>query len=185
MKVTPLELPGVLHLQADVHPDDRGWLMEVFRAERYAAAGIHAPFVQDNHARSVKGTVRGLHWQRHHAQGKLLTVLHGTIYDVVVDVRRHAPTYGQWVGITLAAGTGDQIWVPPDYAHGFCVVSEVADVLYKCTDVYVPGEGRGVRFDDPTLAIPWPTDAPVLSAQDARLPWLADLDPTDAPGGGR
>ncbi|MCB9679919.1 MAG: dTDP-4-dehydrorhamnose 3,5-epimerase [Alphaproteobacteria bacterium] len=186
MKVDALGLPGVLLVTADVHRDRRGALTEVWQAARYAELGLTLPFVQDNHAHSVRGVIRGLHWQLDRPQGKLVTVLQGCIWDVVVDVRP-GPHRGRWVAAELAAGSGRQLWIPPGYAHGFVVCSDTADVLYKNTAPWLPGRGRGVRWDDPELALPWPVDVPVVSDADAALPWLADVAAGDLPaadGGG-
>ncbi|HMV70092.1 MAG TPA: dTDP-4-dehydrorhamnose 3,5-epimerase [Myxococcota bacterium] len=180
MKVEELGLPGVLLLHADAFPDERGLFCEVFRESRYAELGIGG-FVQDNHSRSRRGVVRGLHFQLRHPQAKLLTVLRGEIFDVVVDIRVGSPTFGQHVTAVLSGGSGRQLWVPPGYAHGFCALED-SDVLYKCTDVWHADDSRGVRWDDPLLAIPWPIAEPVMSGADRRLPGLAELVADDLPG---
>jgi dTDP-4-dehydrorhamnose 3,5-epimerase len=174
MKVIQTELPGVLLLEPKVFGDARGFFFEAYHAGRYAEAGIPATFVQDNVSRSVRGTLRGLHFQEPHAQGKLVQVLAGAVYDVAVDVRRGSPHFGRWVAYELSADNKRQLWIPPGFAHGFCVVSESADFSYKCTDFYAPPCERGVLWNDPDLAIPWPVQTPLLSAKDAQAPRLAD-----------
>ncbi|WP_141618125.1 dTDP-4-dehydrorhamnose 3,5-epimerase [Myxococcus sp. AB036A] len=174
MKVTPLEIPEVLLLEPKVFGDDRGFFMEMFHAARYAAVGIPGPFVQDNYSRSAKGTLRGLHFQEPQAQGKLVQVLAGAVYDVAVDVRRGSRTFGQWVAAELSSDNRRQLWIPPGFAHGFCVVSDSADFHYKCTALYAPETERSVVWNDPDLAIPWPVSEPLLSPKDAQAPRLRD-----------
>jgi dTDP-4-dehydrorhamnose 3,5-epimerase len=174
MKVTPTTLPEVLLLEPAVFGDDRGFFLESYQARRYAEAGISASFVQDNQSRSTRGTLRGLHFQEPQAQGKLVSVLQGAVYDVVVDIRRGSPRFGQWVGIELSGRTHQQLWIPPGFAHGFCVTSESADFFYKCTAYYAPEHERGIAWNDPDLAIPWPIKAPLLSRKDAAAPRLKD-----------
>jgi dTDP-4-dehydrorhamnose 3,5-epimerase len=174
VKVHETALPGVLLLEPQRFGDDRGFFMETFHARRYAEAGISGTFVQDNFSRSAKGTVRGLHFQEPNAQGKLVQVLAGAVYDVAVDVRRGSPTFGRWVGVELSAENRRQLWVPPGFAHGFCVLSESADFFYKCTDFYSPSTERSIAWNDPELAIPWPVSAPLLSPKDAAAPRLKD-----------
>ncbi len=181
MTVTELDLPGVLLVTPPTYADARGFFRERYRAERYRAAGIAAAFVQDNHSRSRRDVLRGLHFQRRHSQGKLVECLRGTVYDVVVDLRAHSPAFGRWLGVELSDADGRQLWVPPGMAHGFCALSDWADVLYKCTDVYRPADEGGVAWNDPSLAIAWPLDRPALSEKDRRLPRLADLLPADLP----
>jgi dTDP-4-dehydrorhamnose 3,5-epimerase len=181
MRVEELELPGVLLVHADVLEDARGFFMEVHERDRYEAVGISGAFVQDNHSRSTRGVIRGLHYQLRRPQGKLITVIRGAVFDVVADVRPDSPTFGRWVGVRLGEGDGRQLWVPPGYAHGFCVYTDVADVLYKCTDVYSADDGRGVRWDDPTLGVTWPTPRPVLSGKDAALPTLTEIEQAELP----
>jgi dTDP-4-dehydrorhamnose 3,5-epimerase len=175
MNVIPCELPGVIILEPKVAGDDRGFFMETFQAQRYAEAGITQPFVQDNLSRSAKGTLRGLHFQDPQPQGKLVSVLRGAVYDVAVDVRRGSPDFGRWVGVELSDRNRRQLWVPPGLAHGFCVISDEADFFYKCTDYYAPQFERSVAWNDPDLAIPWPTTAPLLSNKDRAAPRLRDL----------
>nr|WP_216612738.1 dTDP-4-dehydrorhamnose 3,5-epimerase [Myxococcus xanthus] len=169
-----MEIPDVLLLEPKVFGDDRGFFMEMFHAARYAAAGIPGPFVQDNYSRSAKGTLRGLHFQEPQAQGKLVQVLAGAVYDVAVDVRRGSSTFGQWVAVELSSDNRRQLWVPPGFAHGFCVVSDSADFHYKCTALYAPETERSVVWNDPDLAIPWPVSEPRLSPKDAQAPRLRD-----------
>jgi dTDP-4-dehydrorhamnose 3,5-epimerase len=173
VKVEELALPGVLLLETSVHEDARGFFTEVWRADRYAALGIGA-FVQDNHSRSGRGVLRGLHYQVARPQGKLLHVARGVIWDVVVELRPESPRFRQHVAVELTVGR--QLWVPPGYGHGFVVLSDEADVIYRCTDVWQPGDAFGVRWDDGSLAIPWPVAAPALSAADAALPTLAEIE---------
>ena len=175
MRVVPTTIPGVLVIEPDVHQDGRGFFLETYHAERYRAHGIDGTFVQDNHSRSGAGTLRGLHLQVARPQGKLVRVIEGEIYDVAVDVRRGSPTFGHWVAVTLAADNFKQCYVPPGFAHGFCVVSPTAQVEYKCTDVFDPGAELGIAWNDPALAIRWPVDEPLLSPRDARHPTLAEL----------
>jgi dTDP-4-dehydrorhamnose 3,5-epimerase len=174
-------IPGVLLVEPRVFSDDRGFFLERYHAARYRAHGVAAGFVQDNHSRSRRGVLRGLHFQRRHPQGKLVACVRGAVYDVVVDLRRGSPTYGRWAGVTLSDADHRQLWVPPGLAHGFCVVSDEADVLYKCTDYYRPDDEGGLAWDDPDLGVVWPVAAPLLSEKDRRLPRLRDLDPDDLP----
>ena len=175
MKFLPTELPGVVIVEPDVHRDARGFFLETWSAPKYAAGGIDAIFVQDNHSRSARGTLRGLHLQTPRAQAKLLRASFGEIYDVAVDVRRGSPTFGKWVGVVLSADNARQLFVPEGYAHGFCVLSESADLAYKCTDVYVPEDEITLRWDDPAVGVQWPIADPLLSARDASAKTLAEL----------
>ena len=172
MRVVPSAIPDVLIVEPDVHTDGRGFFVETYHAERYREHGIAGPFVQDNHSRSQRGTLRGLHLQVRKPQGKLIRVIEGEIFDVAVDVRRGSPTFGRWVGIALTAESFRQIYVPPGFAHGFAVVSAVAQVEYKTTDVYDPAGEIGIAWDDPALAIAWPVVDPILSPRDGRHPIL-------------
>jgi dTDP-4-dehydrorhamnose 3,5-epimerase len=174
VKVSPTELPGVLLVEPRVIGDGRGHFLETFQANRYAAAGIAGSFVQDSLSRSVRGTLRGLHFQEPHGQGKLVQVLRGRVWDVAVDVRRGSPSFGRFVGVELSDEDRWQLWIPPGFAHGFCVLSEVADFFYKCTNAYAPEAEHTVRWNDPKLGIPWPVDAPLLSERDRTAPLLAD-----------
>lgn len=162
-------IPEVLVIETRVFEDPRGFFMETYQAAQFAQAGIEAHFVQDNHSRSTRGTLRGLHYQVRHPQGKLVRVVTGEIYDVVVDLRRSSPTFGKWAGVILSAENKLQLWMPPGFAHGFLVLTESADVLYKATDYYDQAAERCIRWDDPTLNIIWPFPAgavPVLSNKD-------------------
>ena len=173
MRVTPTAIPDVLVVEPDIHVDGRGFFLETYHADRYREHGIAGPFVQDNHSRSVAGTLRGLHLQLLRPQGKLIRVIEGEIFDVAVDVRRGSPTFGHWIGVTLTADNFKQVYVPPGFAHGFWVSSAIAQVEYKCTDLYDPASEIGVAWNDPSLAIAWPVTAPLLSARDGRHPTLA------------
>jgi len=177
VKTTPTDLPGVVVIEPRVFSDARGFFFESYHAERYAQAGLPPVFVQDNHSSSVKGTIRGLHYQLRRPQGKLFRVLRGTVFDVAADIRRGSPTFGRWAGVELSAENKRQLFIPAGFAHGFCVTSDGAEVEYKCTDVYVSDDQRGVLWNDPTIGIRWPVATPVLSDQDrAFLPLMADRD---------
>ena len=175
MRVVPTDIPGVVVVEPDVHVDGRGFFVETYHAERYREQGIDAPFVQDNHSRSVAGTLRGLHLQLRRPQGKLIRVIEGEVFDVAVDVRRGSPTFGRWVAVTLTAENFKQCYVPPGFAHGFCVVSAIAQVEYKCTDVYDPASEIGVAWNDAAIGISWPVSEPILSVRDSHHPTLAEL----------
>ena len=175
MNVTASRIPGVLYFEARAYPDGRGRFAEVWRNDRYREAGIKETFVQDNYSYSVQGALRGLHAQNPNPQGKLVVPLVGEIFDVALDLRTDAKTFGQWVSFVLSAEKGGQLYVPPGFAHGFYVSSPTALVLYKCTDYYNPkGEGT-VAWNDPDLKIPWPTKKPLLSEKDGKAPFLKDL----------
>jgi dTDP-4-dehydrorhamnose 3,5-epimerase len=170
VKITPTEIGDVLLVEPVVHGDDRGFFLESWHAARYADAGIALPFVQDNHSRSVRGTLRGLHYQVVRPQGKLVRVVRGAIFDVAVDLRRGSPTFGRWVGTVLSDENRHQLWVPPGFAHGFFVTADSADVIYKCTDYYAREHESTLRWDDPAIGIEWPLangGAPRLSPKDA------------------
>jgi len=176
MKVIETRLPGVLVIEPSVHRDTRGFFLETFQADRYRDdAGIDIEFVQDNHSRSSRGVLRGLHAQKQYPQGKLVRVARGEVFDVSVDIDPSSKTFGQWVGITISDENHRQLWIPPGYAHGFLVLSDIADFEYKCTDYYRSEEEMGVIWNDPDIAIDWPLDAPIVSPRDAALPRLADL----------
>lgn len=168
MDVTPTEIPEVVLIEPKVFGDDRGFFFESYNKQAFIdKAGVNLTFVQDNHSRSAKHVLRGLHYQIEQAQGKLIRVVVGSIYDVAVDIRRSSPTYGQWVGRLLSAENKHQLWVPPGFAHGFVVVSEVAEVLYKATDFYAPQHERSILWNDPDIGINWPlSEDPVLSQKD-------------------
>ena len=175
MRVTPTAtLPDVLIVDPAVHVDDRGFFLESYHEPRYRGAGIAATFVQDNHSRSVRGTLRGLHWQTApRPQAKLIRVLAGEILDVAVDIRESSPTFGRWAAVTLSAENFRQLFVPTGFAHGFLVLSDVADVEYKCSDVYDPAAERGLMWNDPAIGIAWPIADPILSPRDRAHPPLA------------
>jgi dTDP-4-dehydrorhamnose 3,5-epimerase len=175
MKVEQTILPGVVIIKPDVFGDARGFFIETFRTTRYEEAGITAAFVQDNHSRSARGVLRGMHFQKKHPQGKLLTVSHGKVFDVAADINPASPTFGKHVSIELSDENHFQIYIPPGYAHGFCVLSEFADFHYKCTDFYVGNDQHGVMWNDSTLAIDWPIKNPSLSEQDKKWPTLKEL----------
>lgn len=173
MKITPLSIPEVLCLEPRVFRDERGFFIEWFNEERFAEHGLPTVFRQDNHSRSVKGVLRGLHFQHPRAQGKLVTVVRGAVYDAVVDIRVGSPTFGEWCSVTLTEDEPRLVWVPPGFAHGFCALTDVADVVYKCTDVYVPSQDNSVRWSDPMVGIRWPIDNPILSPKDRDAPLLS------------
>lgn len=177
MRVTPLSLPEVLILEPQVHGDSRGFLFESYRKARFAdAVGREIEFVQDNHSRSGRGVLRGLHYQAPpHTQGKLVRVISGEIFDVAVDIRPQSPSFGRWAGARLSSDNFRQIWVPEGFAHGFVVLSETAEVIYKNTNYYMPSHERSIFWSDPAIGIEWPLDgAPILSNKDAVAPLLAD-----------
>lgn len=175
IKVNKTELPGVLVVEIEFFGDDRGFFVELYNQQKYREAGLVADFVQDNCSYSVKGTLRGLHYQLTHPQAKLVSVLQGSVYDVVVDIRHGSPTFGKWIGLELSRENRRQIYIPEGYAHGFCVTSELASVVYKCTDFYSPKDEQGVLWSDPRLNIAWPTKTPLLSAKDQRYACLSDM----------
>lgn len=175
MRFIPTEIPEVLIVEPEVHTDGRGLFLETYHAGKYRAGGIDHLFVQDNHSRSVERTVRGLHLQIRRPQAKLIRVIEGEILDIAVDVRRGSPTFGRFVGVRLSAENFRLCYVPRGFAHGFCVMTPVAQVEYKCSDVYDPEGEIGIAWNDPDLAIPWPVDSPVLSERDRRHPRLAEV----------
>lgn len=176
MNVIKTKLDGCVIIEPKVFGDERGFFLETFQAERYASeAGITLPFVQDNHSRSSKSVLRGLHFQKTKPQGKLVRVVRGQVYDVAVDIRKGSPTYGQWEGLILSEENKTQLWVPPGFAHGFVVLSDTADFEYKCTDYYDPSDEGSILWNDSDLDIPWPIDNPILSNKDASADRLADL----------
>ena len=177
MKVIPTEIPGVLIFEPTIHRDPRGFFLETWRDDRYAEAGLPCDWAQDNVSRSSRGVLRGLHVQNPHPQGKLVTVLHGAVWDVAVDIRRGSPTFGRWTGVELDGQSLRQFWVPPGCAHGFVVLSDDVIFGYKCTDRYDRSAEFGIRWDDPDLGIEWPLDEPLLSDKDACLPLLKDIGP--------
>jgi dTDP-4-dehydrorhamnose 3,5-epimerase len=173
LEIVETALPGVLILEPRVFEDDRGFFMETFHAETFRRHGLPEDFVQDNHSWSGRGVLRGLHYQSPNPQGKLVRVVAGAIWDVAVDIRRSSPHFGRWVGVELSAGNRRQLWIPEDFAHGFCVIGESAEVIYKCTAVYDAASDRTLRWDDPALGIDWPEKSPRLSAKDAEAPPLS------------
>ena len=175
MRFEPTAIPDVIRIEPRVFKDARGFFLETYHAEKWAAGGVRASFVQDNHSRSARGTLRGLHMQVAFAQGKLVRCVAGEIFDVAVDVRRGSPTFGKWVGETLSAENFRQLWVPPGFLHGFCVTSPTAEVEYKCTELYRPEDELGVIWNDPEIGVRWPIDAPLLSGKDAALPRLREI----------
>lgn len=175
MKVTETSLPGVLLIEPEVFHDERGFFLEKWNRERYAQIGLEQPFVQDNLSFSRKGVLRGLHFQNPTPQGKLVSVLQGSVFDVAVDLRVDSPTFRQWVGIDLSAKNVRQLYIPEGCAHGFVVTSEVALFSYKCTSPYVPENEHSLRWNDPAVGIEWPVTDPILSATDAAAPSLHEL----------
>ena len=178
MKVTPTALPEVLLLEPAVFGDERGFFMESFNARRFReATGVEADFVQDNHSRSVRGVLRGIHYQVVKPQGKLVRVAAGRVFDIAVDLRRSSPRFGRWVGMELSDRNHHQLWVPPGFGHAFLVLSDSADFLYKTTDYWYREHDRSLRWNDPTLAIDWPLQGePLLAAKDAAAPLLAEAE---------
>lgn len=167
MSFRPQEIEGLVVVEPEVHEDERGFFFEVYRADRFREAGLPDRFVQDNHSGSGPGVIRGLHFQEPHAQGKLLRSLRGAVFDVAVDVRVGSPTFARWVGVELSENNRRLFWVPPGFAHGFAVLSDGAEIAYKCTEVYHPEAERVLAWDDPEVGIDWPTASPVLSERDA------------------
>jgi dTDP-4-dehydrorhamnose 3,5-epimerase len=181
MKVTETKLAGVLIIEPQVFSDGRGFFMETWNQKRYAEVGLPASFVQDNLSFSRRGTLRGLHFQNPSAQGKLVYVLQGEVFDVAVDIRIGSPTFGQWVGVTLSAANKRQLYIPEGFAHGFWVTSDEALFAYKCTDFYNPQAEGGVIWNDPDIGIAWPGDKPILSEKDRNYPRLKELPPGRLP----
>ncbi|MBD3619184.1 MAG: dTDP-4-dehydrorhamnose 3,5-epimerase [Chromatiales bacterium] len=181
MQVKETKLPGVLLVEPAVFGDDRGFFMETYQAERYAEAGIPGPFVQDNLSFSQRGVLRGLHFQQPNAQGKLVYVLQGEVFDVAVDIRVGSPTFGQWVGYMLSAENKRQLWVPEGFAHGFCVTSDTALFAYKCTGYYAPDCEHSLLWNDAAIGIDWPVGSPSLSSKDGKARLLAEIPPEQLP----
>jgi dTDP-4-dehydrorhamnose 3,5-epimerase len=177
MRFEPTEIPEVIRIEPRIFRDARGFFLESYHEAKFAEGGIRARFVQDNHSRSTRGTLRGLHMQVAFAQGKLVRCISGEVFDVAVDARRGSRTFGQWVGETLSAENFRQLWVPPGFLHGFCVTSDTAEIQYKCTELYHPEDELGVIWNDPDLGIRWPIAAPLLSEKDAKLPRLREIEP--------
>ncbi len=170
------EIPDLVLLEATAHGDERGFLVESFREDVWAEHGVIGPFVQDNHSRSAKGILRGLHFQTSPGQAKLVRCVRGAIWDVAVDLRRDSPTYRRWEGVELSDENHRQLFVPVGFAHGFCVLSDVADVAYKLTSIYDPGTEAGIRWDDPDVGVEWPVSDPQLSERDKVAPSLAEVE---------
>lgn len=181
MQIIPTALDGVVEIVPGVYSDSRGYFLETYQYLRYHANGVTAPFVQDNLSRSTKDTLRGLHLQHPKAQGKLVCVVMGEIFDVAVDVRRNSPTFGQWVGVVLSGDNKKQIYIPPGFAHGFCVTSAEAYVWYKCTDYYSPEDEVGILWSDASIGIKWPARSPLLSNKDAENLPLNEISPSKLP----
>jgi dTDP-4-dehydrorhamnose 3,5-epimerase len=175
MERLPTRLDGLVLLAPAVHGDERGFFVETFRADAWAAHGVPIEFVQDNQSRSRRGTVRGIHFQTHPGQGKLVRVARGRVLDVVVDLRRDSPTFGEWEGVELDDVSGHQLWIPVGFGHGFCVLSDVADFAYKCTAYYDPETESGIKFDDPDVGISWPDLELLYSERDRTAPRLAEV----------
>ena len=178
MRAIETHLPGIVVLEPAVYGDERGFFMEAWNKQRYGSLGVPLDFVQDNLSYSAKGVLRGLHFQNPNAQGKLISVLQGEVFDVAVDVRVGSPTFGEWVGVTLSAQSKRQLYIPEGFAHGFLVTSEAALFSYKCTDYYNPEREHSLLWNDPGLGIDWPLKSPVLSKKDSSAPRLAEI-PTE------
>lgn len=175
MNIDKTNLEGVLVISSNVHSDERGFFKETYQKEIFKEAGVDYEFVQDNHSRSSKGVLRGLHFQRNNPQGKLVRCSYGTVFDVAVDINPDSKTYGQYFGVELSDSNHLQLWIPPGYAHGFCVVSEIADFHYKCTDFYNPNDEGGLLWKDPTVNIDWPINNPIVSKKDNSNKLLREL----------
>jgi dTDP-4-dehydrorhamnose 3,5-epimerase len=175
MNAVPLSIPDVKLITPRVFPDERGFFLQTYHEQQYREAGIDVTFVQDNRSRSVKGVLRGLHYQLLHAQDKLVSVIRGEVFDVAVDIRRNSPTFGRWVGEILSDENHRQLFIPKGFAHGFYVLSDEVDLMYKCSDFYAPGDEYGIRWDDPELGIDWPPSEYILSGKDQALPMLARI----------
>ena len=176
IKVTKCKLDGVLLVEPQVFGDERGFFVESFNVAEFAEAGIDQTFVQDNHSRSAKGVLRGLHYQVNPGQDKLVRVVVGEVFDVAVDIRRNSPTFGQWEGFYLSAENKKQLYIPKGFAHGFCVTSDYAEFLYKCSEYYSPADERGIAWNDPDIGVEWPVVDPLLSEKDKNQPFLKDSD---------
>jgi dTDP-4-dehydrorhamnose 3,5-epimerase len=175
MKIIKTSIPEVIVFEPPVFTDSRGYFLETYQQQKYAEAGISKSFVQDNQSYSTKNVLRGLHFQLRHPQAKLVRVTQGSVFDVAIDIRKNSPTFGKWHGEILSAENKKQMYIPENFAHGFCVLSDSAEFLYKCTDFYVPGDESGLIWNDPELGIKWPIDEPILSSKDAELPRLSDI----------
>lgn len=181
MKIIETTLPGVLIIEPKVFGDDRGYFFETWQQSRYEEAGIKATFVQDNLSFSTKGVLRGLHYQNPHSQGKLVSVVHGEVFDVAVDIRIGSPTFGQWTGVHLSGENHRQFWIPEGFAHGFCVMSDTVYFAYKCTDIYTPSSEGGIIWNDPDIGIDWPLTDVKLSDKDTQYSRLKDISSNRLP----
>ena len=181
MRILEAELEGVLIIEPDVFSDSRGFFMETYHQKRYADQGLKEIFVQDNLSYSARGTLRGLHYQHPHGQAKLVQAVSGEIYDVAVDIRRGSPNFGQWIGAQLSDEDRQQLYIPEGFAHGYCVLSETAFVMYKCSGFYAPDHEKGILWSDPGLGIAWTIENPLLSDKDGLSPCLHDVDPESLP----
>ncbi|MEE4358046.1 MAG: dTDP-4-dehydrorhamnose 3,5-epimerase [Desulfococcaceae bacterium] len=181
MNIIPTSLEGVLIIEPKVFRDQRGFFTETFQEKRYKEAGISRRFVQDNLSYSVRGTLRGLHYQIRRPQAKLVQALSGEIFDVAVDIRPASPAFGKWVGVILSADNHRQLFIPEGFAHGFCVLSETAHFLYKCSDFYAPGDEGGILWSDPQIGIEWPVENPIISEKDRSFPCLSECGPDRLP----
>ena len=181
MNVESLEIPEVKLIKPRVFPDDRGFFMQTYHEQQYRDAGIDVRFVQDNWSRSTKGVLRGLHYQLEHAQDKLVSVIRGEVFDVAVDIRKGSPTFGKWVGAILSEENKHQLFVPKGFAHGFCVLSDEVDFVYKCSDFYTPGDEYGIHWNDPDVGIDWPMADVLVSEKDKAVPLLKNIPQNDFP----
>ncbi|MCP4754878.1 MAG: dTDP-4-dehydrorhamnose 3,5-epimerase [Proteobacteria bacterium] len=177
MEIETTDIPGVLLITPKVYEDDRGFFQESYNRKAYQEAGIEENFVQDNHSKSIRGVVRGLHYQKEYPQGKLIRVVQGEILDVIVDIRKGSPTFARWTAIVVSDENKKQVWIPVGLAHGFAVLSETAETFYKTTDYYHPEDEKGILWNDPQLDIDWRTDSPILSPKDEILPLLHQAEP--------
>lgn len=183
MDCRPTALPGVMLIETDRFADHRGFFLETWNAKRYADFGIDETFVQDNLSLSYHGVLRGLHYQIKRPQGKLVYVVQGEVFDVAVDLRSNSPDFGRWIGVVLSQANRRQLYIPPGFAHGFCVLSETALFAYKCTSFYQPDDEGGIRWNDPELGIAWPLTTPLISSKDQAFPYLNNIDAADLPSG--
>lgn len=175
LKFIETDIPGVMIIEPAVFNDDRGYFLETYHYNKYSEKGLDITFVQDNHSHSVRGTLRGLHYQLNHAQGKLMYAVKGEIFDVAVDIRKGSPDFGKWTGVILSNKNKRQFYIPPGFAHGFCVLSDEADIIYKCTDFYAPDDEYGIIWDDPEINIDWPITDPNLSYKDSKFDSLSEI----------
>lgn len=181
MDVISLEIPDVKLVKPRFFPDDRGFFMQTYHERQYREAGIDVRFVQDNWSRSAKGVLRGLHYQLKNPQDKLVSILRGEVFDVAVDIRKGSPTFGKWIGAILSETNHHQLYIPKGFAHGFCVLSDQVDFVYKCSDFYTLGDEYGVRWDDPDIGISWPINDVVLAEKDRNAPFLKDVPANHLP----